>query len=44
MDIIEDANGKSVSYSMVAKYNKYEKTFKTLKDLVSIAQQSIPNS
>ena len=34
MDIIEDANGKSVSYSMVAKYNKYGEDLKTLKDLV----------
>jgi len=34
MDIIEDANGKSVSYSMVAKYNKYGEDFKNLKDLV----------
>ena len=34
MDIIEDANGKSVSYSMVAKFNKYGEDLKTLKDLV----------
>ena len=34
MDIIEDANGKSVSYSMVAKYNKYGEDLKNLKDLV----------
>lgn len=34
MDIIEDANGKSVSYSMVEKYNKYGEDLKTLKDLV----------
>lgn len=34
MDIIEDANGKSVSYSMVAKYIKYGEDLKTLKDLV----------
>ena len=34
MDIIEDANGKSISYSMVAKYNRYKEDLKTLKDLV----------
>ena len=36
MDIIEDANGKSVSYSMVAKYNRYKEDLKTLKDLVKV--------
>lgn len=34
MDIIEDANGKSVSYSMVTKYNKYGEDLRILKDLV----------
>lgn len=34
MDIIEDANGKSVSYSMVAKFNKYGEDLRALKDLV----------
>ena len=34
MNIIEDANGKSISYSMVAKYNRYKEDLRTLKDLV----------